>query len=39
MNTGSGTISRYSIAPGGALTLLGSTTVSATGGVGPSIPG
>jgi 6-phosphogluconolactonase len=34
VNTGSGTISRYQIAPGGALTLLGSTTVSATGGVG-----
>ena len=34
VNTGSGTISRYSIAPGGALTLLGSTPVCATGGVG-----
>ena len=34
VNTGSGTISRYSIAPGGALTLLGSTLVGATGGVG-----
>ncbi len=34
VNTGSGTISRYSIAPGGALTLLGSTPVGATGGVG-----
>jgi len=34
VNTGSGEISRYSIAPGGALTLLGSTPVSATGGVG-----
>jgi 6-phosphogluconolactonase len=34
VNTGSGTISRYQIAPGGALTLLGSTTVSATGRVG-----
>lgn len=34
VNTGSGTISRYSIARGGALTLLGSTPVSATGGVG-----
>ena len=34
VNTGSGTISRYSIAPGGALTLLGSTPVRATGGVG-----
>jgi hypothetical protein len=39
VNTGSGTISRYSIAPGGALTLLGSTTVSATGGVGAVDPG
>ena len=34
VNTGSGTISRYSIAPSGALTLLGSTPVGATGGVG-----
>ena len=34
VNTASGTISRYSIAPGGALTLLGSTPVAATGGVG-----
>ena len=34
VNTGSGTISRYSIAPGGALTLLGSTPVGVTGGVG-----
>ncbi len=34
VNTGSGEISRYSVAPGGALTLLGSTPVSATGGVG-----
>ncbi len=34
VNTGSGAISRYSIASGGALTLLGSTPVSATGGVG-----
>ena len=33
VNTGSGTISRYSIAPGGALTLLGSTPVGATGAV------
>jgi 6-phosphogluconolactonase len=39
VNTGSGAISRYSIAPGGALTLLGSTTVSATGGVGAVDPG
>ena len=34
VNTGSGTISRYLIAPGGALTLLGSTPIGATGGVG-----
>jgi 6-phosphogluconolactonase (cycloisomerase 2 family) len=34
VNTASGSISRYSIAPGGALTLLGSTPVRATGGVG-----
>jgi 6-phosphogluconolactonase len=34
VNTGSGSISRYSIAPGGALTLLGSTQVSAQAGVG-----
>ncbi len=34
VNTASGSISRYSIAPGGALTLLGSTAVGATGGVG-----
>jgi 6-phosphogluconolactonase len=34
VNTGSGEISRYSIAANGALTLLGSTPVSATGGVG-----
>ena len=34
VNTASGSISRYAIAPGGALTLLGSTTVRATGGVG-----
>jgi 6-phosphogluconolactonase len=34
VNTASGSISRYSIAPGGALTLLGSTAVRATGGVG-----
>jgi 6-phosphogluconolactonase (cycloisomerase 2 family) len=39
VNTGSGTISRYSITPGGALRLLGSTTVSATGGVGAVDPG
>jgi len=34
VNTGSGNISRYWIAPSGTLTLLGSTPVSATGGVG-----
>ena len=34
VNTGSGEISSYSIAPSGALTLFGSTPVSATGGVG-----
>jgi hypothetical protein len=34
VNTGSGEISRYQVAPGGALTLLGSTPVAATGGVG-----
>jgi 6-phosphogluconolactonase len=34
VNTGSGEISRYQIAPDGALTLLGSTPVAATGGVG-----
>jgi 6-phosphogluconolactonase (cycloisomerase 2 family) len=34
VNTGSGTIFSYQIAPGGALRLLGSTPVSATGGVG-----
>ena len=31
VNTGSGTISRYSIAPGGTLRLLGSTPVRGTG--------
>jgi 6-phosphogluconolactonase len=34
VNTASGTISRYRIAPDGALMLLGSTPVSQTGGVG-----
>jgi len=34
VNTASGTISRFSIAPGGALTLLGSTRLRGTGGVG-----
>ncbi len=34
VNTASGTISRYQIAPDGALTLLGSTLVAAAGGVG-----
>ena len=32
VSTGSGTISRYMIAPGGALTLPGSTPAGATGG-------
>lgn len=35
VNTGSGTISSYSIAPGGALRLLGSTPVRGGGGVVP----
>jgi 6-phosphogluconolactonase len=39
VNTGSGTISRYAIGRGGQLTLLGSTTVSATAGVGAVDPG
>ncbi|MGZ6670548.1 MAG: beta-propeller fold lactonase family protein, partial [Solirubrobacteraceae bacterium] len=39
VNTGSGTISRYAIARGGVLTLLGSTPVGATGGVGAVDPG
>jgi 6-phosphogluconolactonase len=34
VNTASGTISRYAITPGGTLTLLGSTPVSGTSGVG-----
>jgi 6-phosphogluconolactonase len=34
VNTASGTISRFAIAPGGALTLLGSTLLRGTGGVG-----
>ena len=34
VNTGSGTISRYSINPDGSLILLGSTPVGATGGAG-----
>ena len=34
VNTASGTISRFSIATGGTLTLLGSTPVAAQGGVG-----
>jgi hypothetical protein len=34
VNTASGTISRYEIAPDGTLILLGSTPVAATGGVG-----
>jgi hypothetical protein len=38
VNTGSGTISRYSIERRGSLTLLGSTTVSRAGGVGATDP-
>lgn len=34
VNTGTGTISSYAIAPDGSLTLLGNTAVSAQGGVG-----
>jgi 6-phosphogluconolactonase (cycloisomerase 2 family) len=34
VNTASGTISRYSITPGGTLALLGSTPVKSSGGVG-----
>jgi 6-phosphogluconolactonase len=34
VNTGSGSVSRYAIAPSGSLTLLGSTPVSNEGGVG-----
>lgn len=34
VNTASGSISSYAIAPGGSLTLLGSTPVKASGGVG-----
>jgi 6-phosphogluconolactonase (cycloisomerase 2 family) len=39
VNTGSGTISRYAIADDGQLALLGSTPVSANGGVGAVDPG
>ncbi len=39
VNTGSGSISRYSIAPGGELTLLGSTAVAGAGGIGAVDPG
>ena len=39
VNTGSGTISRYSIAQDGTLALIGSTSVSSTGGVGAVDPG
>jgi 6-phosphogluconolactonase len=39
VNTGSGTLSRYAIAWNGQLTLLGSTAVSASGGVGAVDPG
>ncbi|MBV9416516.1 MAG: beta-propeller fold lactonase family protein, partial [Solirubrobacterales bacterium] len=35
VNTGSGSISRYSIAQDGTLTLLGSTQVASQAGVGP----
>jgi hypothetical protein len=38
VNTGSGTISRYSIRPSGNLTLLGSTPVNGNGGVGGTDP-
>jgi len=38
VNTGSGTVSRYSIDSGGSLTLLGSTTVSSASGVGATDP-
>jgi DNA-binding beta-propeller fold protein YncE len=38
VNTGSGTISRFSIATDGTLTLLGNTVVGATGGVGAVDP-
>jgi 6-phosphogluconolactonase len=34
VNTGSGDISRYAIAPSGALTLLGTTAIRGTGGLG-----
>jgi 6-phosphogluconolactonase len=39
VDNGSGTTSRYAIASGGALALLGSTQVSANGGVGAVDPG
>jgi 6-phosphogluconolactonase len=39
VNTGSGTVSRYSIAPSGALTLLGGTTVRTRAVSVPSTPG
>jgi hypothetical protein len=38
VNTGSGNVSRYSIAPDGSLTLLGTTPVSHNGGVGGTDP-
>ncbi|HUA06902.1 MAG TPA: beta-propeller fold lactonase family protein [Solirubrobacteraceae bacterium] len=38
VNTGSGEISRYLITPGGGLTLLGSTPVGSSGGVGAVDP-
>jgi 6-phosphogluconolactonase len=39
VNTGSGTLSRYAIAPNGSLTPLGSTTISSLGGVGATDAG
>jgi 6-phosphogluconolactonase len=39
VNTGSGTISQYAIAPGGELTLLSTTAVAASAGVGAVDPG
>ena len=38
MNTGSGEISSYQIAPNGSLTLIGSAVVSNTAGVGATDP-
>ena len=39
VNTATGSISSYQIAPDGALTLLGSTPISGTKGAAPSTPG